>query len=439
MQVNNYATKAAYDADNTRSATASAVSRIVEGSRAVFDGVNVVFEDKNLAGVGDLVCKDVNANKRVFVKAGTIIRSVFPENLHPYAEVYGRRGDKVLITAIENLGSYRWGHPFEVALNNINPEIAGTLAIVVHNNGAVTEEVDVEWEAGTTLAAIAASISTQFTTLTDADDKAWVAAAVGTQIILAHNYHLRDTVDSVTGTGGGSGVAFVEDTHNWQVEYAYLSAAEQVRRNNGVDSYFAGGNKKRFVDYYKTNGSTPDANVPLGSSTIVNQTSFENSEYCAALRAKYADYASYLIGEHFIKYPSAFGAMLRDGKETTALLAALKGTDVRGANEPRFPAADAAFNYSRSEDPDLEWWLPSVEEITILMADRRLNSSDTMEDPFNDTAVAMGFATAYGNGYYPWTCCEYNSNTAFVFYGSYGDVGSDGKANTGTVRPVSAL
>lgn len=439
MQVNNYATKAAYDADNTRSKTASAVSRIVEGSRAVFDGVNVVFEDKNLAGVGDLVCKDENAGKRVFVKAGTILRSVFPSNLKPYAEVYGRRGAKVLITAIENLGSYRWGHPFEVALNNINVEIAGTLAIVVHNNGSVTEEVDVEWAAGTTLAAIAASITQQFTTLTDADDKAWVAAAVGTQIILAHNYYLRDTVDTVTGTGGGSGVTFVEDTHNWQVEYAYLSAAEQVRRRNGVDSYFAGGNKKKLVDYYKTNGSTPDSNVPLGSSTIVNKTAFDESEYCADLRAEYSDYTAYLIGEHFIEVPSAFGAMLRDGKETTALLAALKGTDVRGAAEPRFPAADAAFNYTRAEDPDLEWWLPSVEEMVILMADRRLNAADTDEDPFNDTAVAMGFATAYGSGYYPWTCCDYTSNYAFVFYGGIGGVSNYNKYDTYAVRPVSAL
>ena len=80
MQVNNYATKADYNADNTRSKTASAVSKIVEGSVAVFDGVNVVFDNKNLAGVGDLVCKDVNANKRVFIKAGTVVKSATPAN-----------------------------------------------------------------------------------------------------------------------------------------------------------------------------------------------------------------------------------------------------------------------------------------------------------------------------------------------------------------------
>lgn len=439
MQVNNYPTKQAYDADNTRSKTASAVSKIVEGSVAVFDGVNVVFDNKNLAGVGDLVCKDVNANKRVFIKAGTVVKSAIPANLKPYAEVYGRKGDKVLITALENLGSYRWGHPFEVLVSGVNTAIAGTLAIIVHNNGAVTEEVDVSWEADASLESIAASINAQFQTLTDADDKAWVAAVEGTQIVLAHNYYLKDTVDSITGTGGGAGVSFVEDEHNYQIEYAYLSAAEQVRRKNGVDSYFAGGNKKKFPDYYRTNGSVPDANVPLGSSTIVKQDAFENSEYCADLRAAYPDYVSYLIGEHFIEEPSAFGAMLRDGAETTALLASLKGTTVRGANEPRFPAATAAFNYSREEDPDLKWHLPSVEEIVILMKDRRLNSADTDPDPFNDTAVAMGTATAYGSGYYPWTCCEYNSYRAFFFGGDSGSVHYTNEYSAHTVRPVSAL
>lgn len=439
MQVNNYQTKQAYDADNTRSKTASAVSKIVEGSVAVFDGVNVVFDNKDLAGVGDLVCKDVNANKRVFIKAGTVVKSAIPANLKPYAEVYGRKGDKVLITALENLGSYRWGHPFEVLVSGVNTAIAGTLAIVVHNNGSVTEEVDVSWAAGDTLESVAASISQQFTTLTDADDKAWVAAVEGIQIVLAHNYYLKDTVESITGTGGGAGVSFVEDEHNYQIEYAYLNGAEYIRRNNGIDYYFAGGNHKKFLDYYKTNGSVPDANVPLASATIVNEESFSNSEFCADLRAKYPDYASYLFGEHFTQYPNASGVMLRDGKETTAVLAALKGTTVRGADEPRYPAANAAFNYRRDEDPDLEWWLPSVEEILILMADRRYNSADTMEDPFNDTAVAMGTATAYGNGYYPWTCCECNSNDAFFFYGYTGIVSTNNKYSPATVRPVSAL
>lgn len=437
MQVNNYETKAAYEADNTRSRTASAVSKIVEESAVIFDGVNTVVYDKNLAGIGDLVVKDTVRNVLAFIKAGTVKKNQIPATLKPVAEVFGRKGDKVLITALESL-SARWGHPFEVLISGINNALGGTLAIVVHNNGALTEEVDVSWEASASLESIAASINAQFKTLSDADDKAWVATVLGNQIVLAHNFYLKDTVDSITGTGGGAGVTFVEDDHNWQVEYAYLSDTEFIRRNNGVDSYFAGSNYKKFLDYYRTNGSVPDANVPLGSSTIVKQDAFENSEYCATLRAAYPDYFSYLFGEHFAQYPNASGVMLRDGKETTDLLASLKGTVVRGANEPRFPAA-AAKNYAVADAPEIGWWLPSVEEILLLMAERRLNAADTMEDPFNDTAVAMGTATAYGNGYYPWTCCEYSSNHAFIFYGYYGTVIDSYKFNPYAVRPVSAL
>ena len=438
MQVNNYATKAAYDADNTRSKNASAVSRIVESSEAVIDGVNVVITDKNAAGVGDLVCKDVVAGKLVFIKAGTVKKTQIPSNLKPVAEVYGRKGDKVLIAALENL-SARWGHPFEVLVSNVNPAVAGTLAITVHNNGALTEEVDVEWANDATLESICASINAQFQTLTDADDRAWVASVLGSSILLAHNYYLKDTVDAITGTGGGAAVTFTEDDHNWQVEYAYLSGTEYVRRNNGVHSYFAGVNKRKFVNYYSTNGSTPSANVPLGSDTIVNETSFTNSEYCADLRAAYATYEEYLLGEHELQYPGCFGAIARDGKATTDLLAALKGTIVRGADEPRFPAAAAAKNYSVENAPEIGWWLPSVEEIFLLLADRRRNSSDTIADPFNDTAVAMNTATAYGEGWYPWTCCEYYSNYAFLFLGGTGNVYGYTKYDTRTVRPVSAL
>ncbi len=438
MQVNNYATNAAYSADATRSGDSSAVSRIVESSAAVIDGVNVVVTDKKSAGVGDLVCKDAVTTKRVYVKAGTIKRSQLPSNLKPVAEVYGRKGDKVLIAALENL-SARWAHPFEVLISGINPALAGTLAITVHNNGALTEEVDVEWNNESSLDAIAALINAQFQTLTDADDKAWTASVLGEQILLAHNYHLVDTVDSIVGTGGAVNVSYVEDDHNYQTEYAYLTGAESVRRNNKVDSYFAGGNKKKLLDYYRTNGSTPTSDIPLGSSTIVKESEFNSSAYCAALRAAYSTYAEYLYGEHFIQFPSAFGAMLRDGKETTDLLASLKGTVVRGADEPRYPAAAAAKNYVHADDPDIDWHLPSVEEMVILMKDRRLNSADTDEDPFNDTAVEMGTATAYGSGYYPWTCCEYYSTSAFLFIGSNGDVYDNYKYTTNTVRPVSAL
>lgn len=443
-QVNKYATKAAYTADTNRSAAKSAVSYITEDSAVKYDGVNAVVE-KDAAQIGDLVVYDKSEGRIRFVVAKTLVKNQLGAELVPLAVVYARQGKRLLIVSLSNQGSHRWAHTFEVCLRGIDPTTAGTLAIIVHNNGSISEEVDVSWGNDSTLAAIAASISAQFQTLTDADDKAWVAAVDGANIILGHNYYLVDIVTSVSGTGGGANVSYVEDTVNYQCSYAYLSGTEYVRRNNYVDTYFGGGNLKKFIDYYGTNGTTPTGNIPLGDSTIVNRTSFESSAYCADLRAAYSTYEEYMEKEQMCQLPSKFGAQLRDGKETTAWLAAQFGTDVRGIDEPRYPAASVAKNYGvtvAGHTTGLEsghWWLPSVTEMLILMRDRRYNGSDTDPDPINDTLVKMSGDTIYGNGYYPWTCGEYNSNYAFVFNGYYGRLDSYYKYDTNAVRPVSAL
>ena len=72
------------------------------------------------------------------------------------------------------------------------------------------------------------------------------------------------------------------------------------------------------------------------------------------------------------------------------------------------------------------------------MHDRVLTSADRESDPVNRTLSRLGKTTCYGSGYYPWTSCEYNSNYAFVYNGSSGNV-SYNKYYTYAVRPVSAL
>ena len=73
------------------------------------------------------------------------------------------------------------------------------------------------------------------------------------------------------------------------------------------------------------------------------------------------------------------------------------------------------------------------------MHDRVLTSADRESDPVNRTLSRLGKTTCYGSGYYPWTSCEYNSNSAFVYNGYTGNVGNYHKYNTNAVRPVSAL
>ena len=85
------------------------------------------------------------------------------------------------------------------------------------------------------------------------------------------------------------------------------------------------------------------------------------------------------------------------------------------------------------------WWLPSVDEVYLLMHDRVLTSADRESDPVNRTLSRLGKTTCYGSGYYPWTSCEYSSSNAFFYNGGTGYVSSSNKYNTYAVRPVSAL
>ena len=73
------------------------------------------------------------------------------------------------------------------------------------------------------------------------------------------------------------------------------------------------------------------------------------------------------------------------------------------------------------------------------MHDRVLTSADRESDPVNRTLSRLGKTTCYGSGYYPWTSCEYNSNSAFVYYGGTGYLNNNSKDTSSAVRPVSAL
>ena len=220
---------------------------------------------------------------------------------------------------------------------------------------------------------------------------------------------------------------------------------EYVRRKNGVNGTRAGMNSELFLQYYSANGITPTSNVPLGSATIVNQSSFEGSQFCAELRAAYADYASYLFGEHMAQYPSAYGAMLRDGRTNTAKIGGLRFTDIYGQSKPCYPAAAAALEYGVAVEgatTGLEaggWWLPSVEELYLLLHDRVLTSDDVERDPVNRTLSRLGKATLLANAASCWTSCEGDIGSAFMSYRFEGVMFSYVKCISQYVRPVAAL
>ena len=438
MQVNSYTDRAAMTADQQRLGTKSSVSFIQDSSAALHGGVNCVIYDKNCAGEGDLVCHDADAGLPCFVKAATIVKAQLPANLTPVGVVYARNGEKVLVVSLSNAGaSAKWAHSYEVAIGQIDTSAAGSVSVTVKAAGTYGQDtVTAPYEAGAALETIAATLTSAFAALENQHTKCWTAEADGERIILSHNYWSKCEVESVSGAA-----VQVTDETDWQNSYALITANQYVRRENGVNSNFAGCNFPRFLDYYSANGTTPTSAVGLRSSTIVNRTAFEDSEYCSALREAYPDYKSYLRGEHMLRFPGSCPPLLVDGEETTSLLAAKKGTAVRGADEPLFPAALRASQFDAGAEGFGAgmWHLPSVEEIVLLMRHRRFNAADEAPDPVNDTLKEMGKTTLYANGVWAWTCCEHSVSFAFYYFGSIGLVFTSSKYNTNSVRPVSAL
>lgn len=450
-QINKYADRAAYASDTNRLSTLSAVSLIASDNELIYDGVNVVV-GKDAAAAGDCAVYDKTAGAIRFVKGATLSAAQLPESLTPLAVVYARQGDKVLIVSLDNVASaQRWAYSYEVALSGFDLSAGGTIVLKL----AYTYEKTITYTAGTTLSDLAAAVNTALRTgevdLSVTDRGGWSAAAdeATGRVVLTSNGYMESwtTVEAVS----GATLTTRPDDTNYQTKLTGVlldkgQTIEYVRRNNGIVTSPAGCNMEKFLQYYSANGTAPTSNIPLDSATIVNQASFETSEFCAELRAAYADYASYLFGEHMAQYPSAYGAMLRDGRTNTAKIGGLRFTDIYGQSKPCYPAAAAALEYGVAVEgatTGLEaggWWLPSIEEVYLLMYDRAATSAEVERDPVNRTLSHLSKATCYGANFNPWTSCEYNMRYPFMYDGSTGVTGAvNSKYNANIVRPVSAL
>ena len=358
----------------------------------------------------------------------------------------------MLIVSLDNVASaQRWAYSYEVALSGFDLSAGGTIVLKF----AYTYEKTITYTAGTTLSDLAAAVNTALRTgevdLSVTDRGGWSAAAdeATGRVVLTSNGYMESwtTVEAVS----GATLTTRPDDTNYQTKLTGVlldkgQTIEYVRRNNGIVTSPAGCNMEKFLQYYSANGTAPTSNIPLDSATIVNQASFETSEFCAELRAAYADYASYLFGEHMAQYPSAYGAMLRDGRTNTAKIGGLRFTDIYGQSKPCYPAAAAALEYGVAVEgatTGLEaggWWLPSIEEVYLLMYDRAATSAEVERDPVNRTLSHLSKATCYGANFNPWTSCEYNMRYPFMYDGSTGVTGAvNSKYNANIVRPVSAL
>lgn len=436
-QVNKYADKAGYTADKNRKDTQSAVSYVEDDGVLIYDGVNTVIR-KSAAGVGDLVVFDKTDSTLKFIKGDTLVTEKIPPQLIPVAVVYARQGDRVLIVSLHNAASsVCWAYSYEVALSGFELSAGGTFTLRIYNTDHAFT-----YAPGATLESIAAQINANTTI---SSTYGWAATVDSDErIIMSSN--TWSTSYATIGVVNGCQIARPSEDVNYQTTLTGVlieGSNEYVRRNNGVNISFAGCNPERFLQYYSAKGSQATGQMP-GSSEIIRESAF-TEEANPALVAAYPTYRDYLLDEHMMQCPSAYGALLRDGKTNTHLIGRLTFEDIYGKTQYRYPAAAAALDYGITVEgatTGLEagaWWLPSVDEIYLLMHDRVLTSADRESDPVNRTLSRLGKATCYGASYYPWTSCECNPAHAFIYRGDTGYVGANYKYSVGATRPVCAL
>ena len=442
-QINKYADKAAYEADTARLKTLSSESYIENDGMLLYDGVNIVIR-KSASGTGDLVVFDKTDSTLKFIKGDTLVTEKIPPQLIPVAVVYARQGGRVLIVSLENatVSSQRWAYSYEVALSGFDLAAGGT-AVLSFGQGIYAMELPITYAAGASLADIAAQINANATVKSTYGWTASVDEATARIIVSSNTWHPDFAIIKVV---SGCQITRPPEDVNYQTTLTGVlieGATDPVRRKNGVDASLAGCNPEEFLRYYSANGSEKPGQQP-GSGEIIRESAF-TEEANPALVAAYPTYRDYLFGEHLLQYPAAYGALLRDGKTDTHLIGRLTFEDIYGKTQYRYPAAAAALDYGITVEgatTGLEagaWWLPSVDEIYLLMHDRVLTAADVEKDPVNRTLSRLGKATCYGSNTTFRTSCEHNYALAFVYNGYTGNLNGNYKYNTYFVRTVSAL
>lgn len=431
-QVNKYADKAGYTADKNRKDTQSAVSYVEDDGEVIYDGVNVVV-DRDAADAGDLAVFDKTDGTLKFVKGATLLYDRLPPELVPMAVVYGRRGERVRIVALQHLGFYKWAVAYEVKLSGFDLSAGGNFTLTVDNTSS-----EFTYPAGATLASIAAQINAD-TTIAGYSWKATASDAIAAIVMECNTSAENYKKISASGCTLTKHAEYVD----YQTTTAIIpqKTTINVRRRNGVDSQLAGCDNDAFLEYYRENGTTGTDILP-GSSTIIRESVFTQTDN-PALFAAYPTYRDYLFGEHLAEYPSAYEAFLQDGKDNTAILAGKTKTDFYGKTVPCYPAAAAAAAYGMQVagmTTGLEagaWWLPSAEELW-LMAKGLIFAQPY--DPVNRTLSVSGKVIAKTD--YMASSTEYSSLYYFQV-NQYGNtrwmLQQQGKSISSIVRPVSEL
>lgn len=406
--IKNYATKEAFDSDSTRPTDASVVSSI-EKDKVIYEGKNV-FVTKKTCNVGDIVV--VQDGELKYIKLDTYDSTLI--TVEPIGVVYHRSADQVRIVYKDDLGGHQWAAPFRARVEGFNFSAGGSHTISVN---ASTYPFTIE--AGATIATIASAILAALPT-----GAGWAVEEKDGYVVVRRSYH-TPAIDTFSISGLTASIL----NDDRQARYSdVVTPYANVTRNSGLSINYAGGNLLKFIAYYE-NAGTSDTNVAIKTAAPIRRSVF-NMEDNPILFSAYKSYEDYMQ-DNMVRYPFSKDAIIdNNGEKNTNLLTAETYIDDDGLTKPKYPAAAKAKEIVGG---GLEWWLPSFEEMFLLIG----KVGDT-DDPIRRSLLAIGGGTVNNTTNY-WTSSERITNYSWYYYGNTGLMYRNTKNTAYSVRAVSAF
>lgn len=405
--LNNYADEAAYNAD-TRPTDSSVVSNI-ETVGVRYDGKNV-FVPKESADVGDIVVVD-NGELR-YIKLDTYDAAL--TTVEPIGVVYYRTGGEIRVIYKASLGNAQWAAPMRVKVEGFDLVNGGTHTITVNSS-----TYPFTYAAGVTLSDVSAAILAALPT-----GAGWSVETKVGYVVIQRNYN-TPAISTFT----VSGLTATILNADYQAQYTrFLTAYVNFMRENGYSHAYAGANYERFLQYYEVNGSDATG-VDHSVYSVVKRSVFNDVDNPLLVSA-YGTYENYIL-DNLVKMPYSKDAIAdNDGKSNTEKLISYTYIDDDGVEKPSFPAAHAASSVSAG---NVNWWLPSAEEMAILVRGVKLNYSD----PLSRALYKIGDRFAITSTH--WTSSERGSYYSWLYNGSIGYMYITNKTGSLVVRAVSAF
>lgn len=404
----NYANKAEYNADNTRPTDSSVVSNI-ETEEIIYEGKNI-FVPKESANVGDILAID-NGELR-YIKLDTYDAAL--TTVEPIGVVYYRTDTEIRVIYKDSLGNAQWAAPFRAKVEGFDLASGGTHEISVNST-----TYQFSYSAGATLADVSSTILASLPT-----NAGWSVETKDGYIVIQRSYY-TPAINSFD----VSDLIVTILNEDWQARLSgFLTAYANWTRENGYSHYYAGANFERFLQYYSASGS--DATGVDESVYSVIKESVFNATDNPLLVEKYGTYENYIL-DNLVKMPYSKDAIAdNDGKLNTEKLISYTYIDDDGVEKPCFPAAHAASSVSAG---NVNWWLPSAEEMAVLVRGVKLDYSD----PLSRSLFAIGARFAITSHH--WTSSERLSNYSWVYFGNSGNMYHNFKSLSYVVRAVSAF